>query len=204
MMSVLVIKKWQAAETALNEAGHRIAIEGREGGLLSWVLHQFKIEPVTKLLVTAERLDLETTSLSGKEHLFVPLEHICHSHYGYYKPWKKALTVWFLCWLLFAAYLLPLASFLLSTQHLHNGGPTLVNSFLAFLIATVVAFLYYTFTKSFLIGIVMMSGDGRKVHFKRSLIENQQIDADEAAYVAELLDFLCDARRNACKGGVGK
>jgi hypothetical protein len=203
-MSVLVIKKWQAAEIQVNEAGHRIAIEGRQGGLLSWVLHQFKIEPVTKLLVTAERLDLERTSLSGKEHIFVPLEHICHSHYGYHKPWKQALIIWFLCWWLFAAFLLPLAGFVLSTQQHINGGSTLLNSFIAFLIATVTAFLYYTFTKSFLIGIETESGRPFALRFKRSLIENQQIDAEEAAYVAELLDFLCDARRNACKGGVNK
>ena len=203
-MSALVIRNWKANESAINDRGHRILIEGREGGLLTWLLQLVRIEPVTRLHVSAERLELEKSSLSGKEHVFVPLEHVCHCYYGYHKPWKNALLIWFLNWYLLSMVLPILAALITSDRHEMGGSSMLFSRTLAFLFATGLAFLYYILSKSFLIGIETESGKKYELCFRRSLIENQQIDADEAAYVAELLDFLCDARRSACKGIVGK
>jgi hypothetical protein len=197
-MSTLVIKKWNADACDLDSQGTRINIEGREAGLLAWLLHLVQIEPITRFRVTVERADLERTSLSGKEHIFVPLENISHCHYGYHKPWKKAIAVGFLVWWIMS-FLLPLLAVAMTSDPSSIGsiGARLLTGVIALIFASAAGLVYYLLTKSFLIGLVTHSGHEYALCFKRSIIENQQIDADEAAYVTEMLDFLCNERRRS-------
>lgn len=195
-MAVLVITNWKAGDKPLDAQGTRVLIEGRNGGLLAWLLHLVQIEPLTRLRITSERAELERASLSGKEHHFVPLENICHCYYGYHKPWRKALVLLIVSWWLFTV-LFPLVAAIVSRDpRAFSGTSTLLGGVLAAIVALGISVAYYLLTKSFLLAFVTESGHSYQVIFRRSIIENQKIDAEEAAYVTEILDYLCDTRRN--------
>ncbi len=194
----LVIKRWRAHETATEEGGFHILIEGRGGGLVSWLLHLVQIEPLTRFAVTSERVELEEASLSGKTKHCIPLEHVSYVFYGYYKPWKQALAVLLVGWWLMS-FLLPLLASLITRDPRTGLSGLLLGTVLSFVFALIAAVIYYILSKSFVIGFDTESGKVFALRFKRSLIENQEINSDEAAYVAELLDYLCDTSRNRKK-----
>lgn len=194
-MAALVITNWKAGDKALDAQGTRVLIEGRNGGLVAWLLHLVQIEPATRLRITAERAELETASLSGKEHLFVPLENICHCFYGYHKPWRKALLLLVASWWMLT-WIFPLVAAIVSRDvRIYSGTSTVLGGVLAAIVALGIAVAYYLLTKSFLLSFVTRSGRTYQLLFRRSIIENQKIDAEEAAYVTEILDYLCDSRR---------
>jgi len=195
----LVVKRWQASEQAFDSHGSHVIIEARASGLLSWLMTLLRIDPTSRLKVTTERVHLAKSSLAGKEHTFLPLENVCHTSYSYYRPWKKALLVYFIGWHIFpgfASLILPM----MTSAITHDATLATISAVLGwlfgFLLSCGLAIVYFMRHKGVALGLEMESGKAYELQFRRSLIENRDIRADEVAYVAELLDYLCDNRRN--------
>jgi hypothetical protein len=168
-MNPYVIKKWQVSEIAGVDQNN-IEIEGRAGGLLSWLMSKVGISPTVKVEIGAERIRFAEGSLAGNAHRIIPLENISSTYYGYAKPWKEALLI---------AIVL--------------GIPT-------FGIGVILAIVYYFLNKSMTVGFVEVSGVVNAIAFKRSVIEGINVDENQAQQVAELTQKLIDARRRTSAG----
>jgi len=158
----LVIKKWYADDKA-DENGNYIHLMGREGGLLSWMLSKFKIDPSSEVEIKDNLIKFTTSSLAGQEKRVIPLNSITSAYYGYQKPWKMALVL--------TALLTPV-----------------------FFIGLIVGPVYYFLNKHLTVGVVEASGWSGEFSFKRSVIEGQNINEEEAYKVIEIIRSLIEAK----------
>lgn len=181
-MSALVIKSWKASETPTGEDGVYISIQARRSGLVSLLCSLCGMDAVTSLKVTGERIEWKESSLAGWRTVLLPLEKVNHIYHGYYNPWKKALLIFFLVFLLLQAPLNLIAPIL--------------GSIVSFPVALVAGLVYFFLTRSFELGIVAGSRSVFTLPFKRSMVGTQEINAKEAEFVTDMLDYLCDCRRH--------
>jgi hypothetical protein len=178
-VSALVIKAWKVSEEQPVDAqGNHIAITGREGGLVAWILSKVNIDPTTTIRVGSERLEFSSASLSGTQSRLIPLQGVCSTYYGYHKPWKTAAAISFLS--LFLGISVMSSSFF--------GG--LVLMLAGFGIAALIYFLNRTLT----LGFIENSGVVNGIQFKRSVIENIDITQEQARQVCELMQKLIEAK----------
>ncbi len=154
-----VIKSWKASDQPVDDSQNHIAISGRAEGLMGWLLAKVKISPTTSIAVSAKEIRFTQGSFAGSLTRVIPLENVCSTRYGYYKPWREVL-------ILFVTI-----------------GPL-------FGIGIILAILYYFLNKSLTLGFVENSGVITYIAFKRSIIEGQNIDEANAAYVSELTQAL--------------
>lgn len=166
-MNPYVIKNWQVSETAVDAAHNNVLIEGRAGGLLSWLLSLIGISPTVQMAIGPERIQFSEGSLAGSAHRIIPLENVCSTFYGYAKPWKEAVML---------AIIL--------------GVPT-------FGIGVILAIIYYYLNKHMTVGFVEVSGVVNVIAFKRSVIEGVKIEEAQAQQVAELTQRLIDAKKRS-------
>jgi len=66
-MSALVIKSWKADIKPIDNQNNFVFIIGRAGDLISWLLSLLGVDPTTKILVGIERVEFNSSSLSGTE-----------------------------------------------------------------------------------------------------------------------------------------
>lgn len=175
----LVIKEWKANNEAVDADGNFIVITGRQGGLIAWLLALMKVDPVTSIKVSPERVEFASASLSGTEHRMIPILSVCSAYYGYFKPWKSALGI-FLFFLFF------------STQ---TDSPSVV--IVVFLFGLGVSLLYYFLSRTLTLGIVESSGVVSGIRFKRSVIEGVEITPIQAAYICQIIQFLIESKSSA-------
>ena len=188
-MSALVIRSWKAADTAFDDKGTFVSIHGRKGGLVAWLLALVGVDPVTTLRITGERMELRESSLAGWKTVILPLENVDYIYHGYHSPWKKALVLFCICMIF-----LPPAFAMLSGLMI-PGGASMLAGMAGLLVSTAIALLYFFLERCFVIGLASGSGDKFDVKFKRSIVESHEINAKEAAYICDMVDYLCDCRR---------
>jgi hypothetical protein len=180
-MSTLVIKKWQVSNNPIDSQGNFIDIVGREGGLISWILAVVKIDPVSSIRVSDKRVEFSTASLSGTTHRMIPVGNVSSTYYGYHKPWKSGLVIFLV--LLFVLSLI------------------LGDGFLAKLVVTLfslgIALGYYFLSRTLTLGFVEYSGAVSSIQFKRSVIENVDVDEGQAKFVSEVTQFLIESARKS-------
>jgi len=70
-MATLVLKKWAAEATPVDQDGNYIVISGRESGLLAWFLACVGIDPTTTMKVSQKRIEFKTSSLSGTSNRMI-------------------------------------------------------------------------------------------------------------------------------------
>ena len=190
-MAALVLKQWMAHDTPVDSAGNYIVITGRESGLIAWFLARVGVDPTTTIKVSLKRIEFRSSSLSGTNNRIIPLQGVCSTYYGYYKPWKKALGLFIaLMWLISSA---------MSPLLLINGNFT-QRSFGIFMIATlfsiVIALVYYFLNRTLTLGFVENSGVVSGIMFKRSVIENIDINEKQARYACELTQAIIERTLN--------
>lgn len=188
IMPALVIKFWKASDVPFDDKGSMVLIQGREGGVIAWLLALAGVDPISTWRITRERIEIDARSWAGTQAVIVPLENVDFIFYGYHKPWKQALVL-FLAWV----FLVPYAMIVLSMILGWRGDALMI---LAYITAIPAAVLYYLLARSFRLGFAVAGGREFDMKFKRSIIENQEINAKEGAYVCEMLDYLCDCRRH--------
>lgn len=188
-MSTLVIKSWKVQSTPIDDRNNFVKIVGRQGGLLSWFLSLMKIDPTTSILIGGERLEFSTSSLAGTEYRLIPLQNICSTYYGYHKPWKAAATIIALSFFM--------ASALAQSAAQASGDPSAgVTPFLAVAgIGGLIALVYYFLNRTLTLGFVEASGVVSGIQFKRSVIENVDVNDVKAREVCQLVQNLIERRQ---------
>ena len=176
-----VIKTWKANEQA-DEHGTHVEISGRDAGLLSWVMSLVGLEPTDKLVVTNKRVEFTQSSITGKKSLIIPLLKINSTFYGYTKPLKTAIAI-----LIFFVGL----AYLMFAERMSSFNPLFPAwmPWITLLLGVVLSGVKYYFGKVLTIGF----GDGQdrySIEFKRSMIEQQNIDEQKAEYVCRLIQAL--------------
>lgn len=173
----LVIKHWYA-DTKPNAAGNYIEISARESGLFAWFLALIKIDPSYFLYVSYDQILFQSSNFSGYKKVFLLTRSVSSSFFGYYKPWKAALAIFTIGFML---------------------GSTIVSSsavfgLLTMLIGTGIAAAYYFLNKELLIGFSEMNGDDYALVLKRSIIEGKEIDEKQMELVTSILNTLIHSR----------
>jgi hypothetical protein len=159
-----VIKEWFASETPNRDDVH-VYITGREGGLISFLLSLIGIDPTVTLIVDKHVVRFQKGSWSGFFQSVTPLENVCSTGYGYAKPWKAAVLI------------------------------AILGSF-TFVLAPLFwigAIVYYFLNKQLKLELWDLGGRSYAIDFKRSVIENKNIDEKEAGRVNAIIDQLCTA-----------
>lgn len=175
-MSGLVIKSWKADKTPIDEKGNHVMIVGREGGFFAWILSWMKVDPTTTLFVGPKRIEFSTASLAGTQSRLIPLKNVCSSYYGYHKPWKMALGI------------IILFSYIGATIPDEGAWPFITLS----LIGLIIALVYYFLNRKLTLGFVENSGVVIGIVFKRSVIENMEINESQAKYVCNLVQEIIE------------
>ena len=165
MSNPYVIRRWQIASQPIDESKNYVVIEGRAGGLVSWLLSLVKINPIVKMEINGDRILFNQGSLEGSATRIIPLENISSTFYGYTKPWKEALIL------------------------------GVVLGALTFGIGIIFGIIYYFLNKHLTVGFVEVSGVVNAIAFKRSIIEGQNIDENQARMVSDMTQQLIDARK---------
>jgi len=177
LMGTLVIKDWKAEAKPIDNKNNFINITGREGGLLSWLLALLRIDPTTNILIGVERVEFTGSSLAGTESRLIPLEGICSTYYGYHKPWKTAAVIIGIFSLLGVSFGGEIGAFVLM-----------------FTIGLGIGLLYYFLNSTLALGFVEVSGVVNGIRFKRSVIENLDVNQDQAKMVCLIVQRLIEAK----------
>jgi hypothetical protein len=191
-MSTYVIKSWRASDRP-DAQNNFVSITGRRKGLTSWLLSAFGIDPTVSITVSENRIEFAEGSLSGNVRRLIPFSGVCSTLYGYHKPWKKALLVWLL--------LTPLLPFLFtllsqSISELHSVSDPIapLTIILSQLLAIIIAGIYYFLNITLTLGFVENSGVINLIEFKRSVIENKEINEAQVGYVCQVIQYLIEAK----------
>lgn len=194
-MSALVIKAWKADVRPIDKDNNFVFIMGRQSGLISWLLSLMRIDPTTTIVVGSDRIQFESASLAGTESRLIPLEGICSTYYGYHKPWKAA------AWIIASAVFL---AFFFGAVAAEGGsqGFAFITFILTTMIGVVIALVYYFLNRTLTLGFVENSGVVSGIRFKRSAIENIEINEHEARAVCILVQHLIEAKAKLLRGQV--
>lgn len=177
-----VIKSWRAAEQP-DEKTHFVTIKGRKEGIISWLLARFGIDPTVTIIVSDTRIEFSETSLSGSTRRLIPLSSVCSSVYGYHKPWKQALGI---------AALIVWIAILIAGADRHFSIGVL---FFGILFGALFGIVYFHLNRTLTLGFVEHSGVLSAIQFKRSVVENQDINEAQARYVCQIVQALIEARQ---------
>ena len=184
-MAAYVIKTWRATDQP-DVHNNFVTITGRKEGIISWLLALFRIDPTVSITVSDTRIEFSQASLSGSVRRLIPLPGICSTLYGYHKPWRKAIGVFFIL-----TWLLTIFCNLVALPSRNTG------YFIALIVSFGVAILYYFLNRTLTLGFVENSGVISAIQFKRSIVENQDINEAQAGYVCQVVQALLEARQRA-------
>ena len=187
-MDILVLKSWLADTRPVDSENNYVSIAGRRGGILGWLFSLAKVDPTTRFKVGSERIDISVASLAGTETRLIPLESISSTYYGYHKPWKKALAIVVACFFIGL-------SFAGRSGHLAMmESDDFKNVMVSTAIGIILALVYYFLNRTLTLGLVENSGIINGIQFKRSIIENKDINEKQAASVSVIIQKLVEAR----------
>ncbi len=182
MASTLVLKTWSVSNEPSGSNNAYIHINARNAGLMAWFLTLVGVDATTSIVVTNEKVEFKATSLAGTDHRLIPLQNICSTYYGYHKPWKLAiLIVAFFCWI---------------SIGIGQGGGFFAGLIVA-LVGLGIAVLIYFLNRTLTLGFVEVSGVISSIRFKRSVIENIDINQEQSRRVCELTEALIDIKQKS-------
>jgi hypothetical protein len=186
-MSALVIKAWRAEPKPIDAKNNFVSITGREGGLIAWILSLMRIDPSTTILVGLERIEFSSASLAGTESRLIPLQNVCSSYYGYHKPWKAA------AWIVGAFVFMGFSS-ISAVAEGGTQGEAIASFLVTSAVGVVIALVYYFLNRTLTLGFVENSGVVSGIRFKRSVIENLDVNQEQAKAVCIIVQRLIEAK----------
>ncbi len=177
----LVLRRFSVDATGAN--GVYVEIVGRNAGLVGWLLSVIGLDDDAHLRLTAQQVSLETLSLQGRSRAVVPMACVASAAAGY----EKSLS------------LLIIGS-MLAMFGLYDGlvGDSARGMLGSLLLGGIFLFFYWL-SKRLSITIETTGGSRLGLRFKRSLIENVEVDFDKASAVVDMLEGLAlaaQARRD--------
>jgi len=182
-MGEKLIKEWKADIKPIDNLGNFVKIVGRNKGFIAWFLSLLKIDPIIAMYVNLTYLEFTKTSLSGLVTRYVNLNSISSTYYSYYKPWKQAIGVFILIMLI----VIGIGTEFFTNKHLNT-------VLFAMLLAFLCSIAYYGYNKTFTLGFIESSGVVNSIRFKRSVIENIEINQEQAKKVCYIIQKLIDFR----------
>jgi hypothetical protein len=169
----LVVKKWYA-DARPNENGLYVEILARKPGVVAWLFTLIGIDDTHYLGVFFDKIIIQKSSLEGFKKTIVPIDSVSFTYFGFKKPWKKALILFFA--------LVILSVFLASTG-------ILVGS-------VIVAGIYYFLNQQLVIGISEQSGKNLGLNsLKRSLIEGEGVTVERLDLATKIIATLIDQHK---------
>lgn len=177
--SPLVIQEWRASNEP-DADGRFVHIRGRSAGVFSWLLSALSLDEDISVAVFEGRVEFEESSLFGKKRIMIPLSSLSSTEYGYHKPWKGAVIVFFIAVILIAAVLAV------------NGSNGAASTIVGLVIGALVSTVFYVLNRSLRLGFLEHSGRASGIQFKKSIIENMQISEVQAGYVCLLIQSLIE------------
>lgn len=144
-----------------------VKLQGRKAGLVDWILTLIGINTTTTLEIYADRIEYHYGSVSGQVTEIIPLSKVSNLVCGYFKP----------------VIFLVLAVIFFFTAFVTFG---------LTIILTALFLFFYCFSKSTVISIIPNSGSATSVAFKRSLIEGQNLNEQEAMQVIQIVSSLVE------------
>ncbi len=185
----LVISRWYANNQPDFE-GRFISIEGRSGGLIMWILSKMGVDAESGISLSDSKVVFKEVSLAGSRMRIIPLSSISAVLFEYHKPWIASLVVfavisrigWLINWL----------------QTVSGGAPREMPFYywLGWILGVFTAVLYYFLNRKLTLGFAEHSGATSKIQFRRSIIENQEINPEQAIYVCSLAEALIENSRS--------
>jgi len=186
-MGALVIKSWRAENKPIDANQNFVSITGRKSGLVAWLLSLLKIDPSTTINVGLDRVEFTSASLAGTASRLIPLQGVCSTYYGYHKPWKQAVSIF----MLFAFFGFSVAKIVAERGSPSDGGMSFVVTIAA---GFVIALVYYFLNRTLTLGFVEHSGVVSGIVFKRSVIENLDINHGQAKAVCLIIQRLIELK----------
>ena len=164
--SALVIKAVSVNETA----DCQVAIVGRKGGLVAWLMSLLGIDSTFTLQIYRDRLESTEGSLSGRIKTVIPLTALDTYTSGYTKP------------VLYIVY--GVVALIYSIFCFANGMGGM--GFAVLLMAAVFFVLYYL-RKCLVLAFTTSGANGIYFLFKKSVVEGISVDAEFAERVSDLV-----------------
>jgi len=186
-MSALVLKAWKVNNRPVDADDNYVLISGRRSGLVSWFLSLVGVDPTTTIKIGIKRIEFQESSLSGTNNRMIPLRGVCSTYFGYHKPWKQALAIFVFLMVLSIS----LSSMLMEMGSAGTGAAIFM---VGTLIGLIVGFIYYFLNRTLTLGFVENSGVISGIRFKRSVIENIDVNETQACFVCELTQELIEQK----------
>lgn len=167
----LVLRKFYVDETSSSNT--LVDIVGRASGMTAWLLTTIGFDTETSLYVTAKEIYLKSSSIFGQTHQVVPLPTVSSTHCGYSKPVGHLITglIFFL-----GGLILGLGQ--------RGGGLFFI---LGLIIGAMSIVAYYLY-KKIVISVETSGGRNIGICFKRSVIENVDIDIANALKAINIIN----------------
>ena len=186
----LVPKQWYA-DANPNERNNYVEILARNSGLLAWLLALLRIDPTYFLSINHRRLVFQTASFTGYRKVIIPIDSISSSYYGYHKPWKQAVGIFFMA--LLAGGQIITAS--IGNARDADGPGVLWFGVGIVLLGLLIAVIYYFLNKQLVIGITDNNGADHEMVLKKSVIENKEINEQQMELVTRIVLTIIDNQK---------
>jgi hypothetical protein len=180
-MGLLVIKEWKADTKPLDNKNNYVRIIGRRKGFFAWLLSKFNIDPTISMFVSPIWIEFSMSSMSGTFKKYINLDSVSSTYYGYTKPWWKAITIFFTTMFIIAG---------IGYEFFKDS--TLSVVLVSIFISVISAISYYKYNKLFILGFVESSGEKNEINFKRSYIENVEINEEQSRMVCYIIQKLIE------------
>ncbi len=193
----LVLKSWEVDESPVDREGNFIKIKGRHGGLISFFLSLAGVDPTVTVKINSQRLEFSKASLAGGKTSFIPLPSLTSTHTGFHRPWQAALAIFMI-----SLFLGPIVG------RLAGGFAGFLVTITVVLAGLVIGVIYYFLNREITLGFIEGSGIGYQIDFKRSVIENIDVNENRARQacdiVQDLIQAVSEAKLKAPVGQSGK
>lgn len=165
----LALRKFNVSEEA--SEGNYFKIVGRSAGISAWLFTILRLDTETYMSLTEDTLAFKSSSLLGEFNQVIPLRSVSSTHCGYSKPiGYLVISAVFILWGIFSVL----------------GSDGLTAPFV-FGILTGAIFIYiYTLSKKISITFETNGGLVMGLTFKKSIIENVEINIQKAIKVINI------------------
>ncbi len=189
----LVIREFR---TRPDQTGEFLYILGRPAGVVSWLLSQVGMHAQTSFSATDDEISREVAGPSGFQTVYAPLREISCSTCSYYRAFLVlALSM--------ASYLCGFGFLALALFKSNNRRVAMaeISEYLWIsAIAGTVFYIWYALSKRVLISVLAHGGFNIGISFKRSVLENVQVELGQAMQAIDLIN----ERLRAFKPGQGE
>jgi len=179
-----VVKSWKVSNDPIDEQGNYVEIIGRRAGLIAWLSSLVGIDPTVRVLVGSKWFEHNETSLAGPRIRLIPLRKISSVFSSYYRPWREALAIFAVAF---------------------GGGIQLgrfsslsdwftAMALVVVLVGAVIALAVYFLNRPFTLYVFEVGGGKPTgIRFKRSVIENVEVNHEKVQNAFQVIKTLIEA-----------